>query len=63
MDVFTMRCKKERKYDPRVAQFCCAYTKKAQSLDWASSCIGSLAVCYSHMGNPHTTIAANTFHF
>ena len=24
---------------------------------------GSLTVCYSHMGKPHTTIAANTFHF
>ena len=23
----------------------------------------SLAVCYSHMGKPHTTIAANTFHY
>ena len=25
--------------------------------------IGSLAVFYSHMGKPHTTIDANVFHF
>ena len=25
--------------------------------------IGSLAVCYSRMGKPQTTIAANAFHF
>ena len=33
----------------------------------ASACgvlrIRSLAMCYSHMGKPHTTIAAITFHF
>ena len=25
--------------------------------------MGSLAVCYSRMGRPQTTIAANAFHF
>ena len=40
-----------------------AHTKKAHSNEWAFLLIGSLAVFYSHMGKPHTTIDANVFHF
>ena len=40
-----------------------AHTKKAHSIEWAFLLIGSLAVFYSHMGKPHTTIDANVFHF
>ena len=38
-------------------------TKKARSNERAFLLIGSLAVFYSHMGRPHTTIDANVFHF
>ena len=37
--------------------------EKAHSIEWAFLLIGSLAVFYSHMGKPHTTIDANVFHF
>ena len=40
----------------------CRY-KKGPPLRIALSLNGSLAMCYSRMGKPQTTIAANVFHF
>ena len=40
-----------------------AGSKKARSNERAFLLIESLAVFYSHMGRPHTTIDANVFHF
>ena len=38
--------------------------KKASTVRLRLFCIiGSLAMCYSRMGKPQTTIAANVFHF
>ena len=38
-------------------------TQKAHPSGWALHLIWCLAVPYSHMGRPHTTIGATAFHF
>ena len=52
------------KVDRGVALCVARLYKKAPTVFWLGlfCIIGSLAVCYSRMGKPHTTIAANTFH-
>jgi hypothetical protein len=40
-----------------------SHNKKGLPLRIALSLNGSLAMCYSRMGRPQTTIAANVFHF
>lgn len=37
--------------------------KKSPDADATGLLFGSLAVTYSHMGRPHTTIGAERFHF
>ena len=54
-----------RKEDAQYAQFSTTtyLNEKSPCRKTRASSSWDLAVSYSHMGKPHTTIGANTFHF